>query len=552
MPALRALPLLLLISACGPHRYQGLEPAVSSAHTSAERPRADARAWFLRARVASARGDDEEAERAWTWALRLHPGSAWLHVAHGDWLLDQDRVQEAGQSYERALETDPASAHAQEALGLYLLDQGEPGRAELLLLGATGQEASPWAWWGLVEARRQLSDELGALEALRAWTARPPVSAEEGWLRAQTALELDLPGTAVEDLVRILEQRDAPVTAAEELVLAAQRSCRVGTALDWAWSERAWLLEGGDWSAAVRDIALSAGDADLLGEVAPEAMRLERARLLAGQGRAQEALDLLRTGRTAPPPAEERLEEGHILHQLGRLEPALAAWERVPLEDPLGPRAVVLRVEVLLEQGRAASALRLAQDTQQLLPEQSQLRWALALALQGSGQVSEAEALVEPGRLLARLRLERQDLEGAVQALREGGMEDARTPAELARLLERLGRDDQAHQAWLTALERDRDDPAAWMGVARTDPEQAPGALREALRADPCYVPALLESARRASGPAELGYLERAVDASPLDIRSLEALARAAEAQGQPSLARQLRARARRVSPETR
>ena len=403
-----------------------------------------------------------------------------------------------------------------------------------------------------MQARRELSDPLGALEALRAWSAHPPISAEEGWLRARTALDLHQPGTAVDDLVFILEQRDAPVNAAQELVLAAQRSCRVGTALDWAWSEHAWLLEDGEWRGAIRDIALSAGDADLLAVVSPQELRPERARMLTGQGRTQEALDLLREGRTSPPPADERLEEGGILRQLGRLEPALAAWERVPLEDPLGPRAVVLRVEVLLEQGRSEEALRLAQGARQLLPEQSQLRWAQALALQGSGQVTEAEALVEPGRPLARLRLERQDLEGAVEALQEGGMEDPRTPAELARLLERLGRRHQAHQAWLHALERDRDDPAAWMGVARTDPDQAPGALREALRADPCYVPALLESAHRASGAAELDFLERAVDASPLDLRSLQALALAAEAQGQPSLARQLRARARRVHLETR
>jgi tetratricopeptide (TPR) repeat protein len=95
-------------------------------------------------------------------ALQREPSAA-LWILHGDALQlcdDEERLEEAEESYEQALELDPKSAEAYESLGHFIFAIHDDARASLpffekaieLGAGASARE-------GLREAREELADE---------------------------------------------------------------------------------------------------------------------------------------------------------------------------------------------------------------------------------------------------------------------------------------------------------------------------------------------------------------------------------------------------------
>lgn len=105
---------------CGGHH------PVAASTVAAPAPGADAasRAWALRAWVAEARGDVEEAERSWRWVARLDRGP-WSRVHQGDHLRRQGSP-EARAAYADAIEADPSNERARFGLAL------ASGRADLV------------------------------------------------------------------------------------------------------------------------------------------------------------------------------------------------------------------------------------------------------------------------------------------------------------------------------------------------------------------------------------------------------------------------------------
>jgi MSHA biogenesis protein MshN len=165
------------------------------------------------------------------------------------------------------------------------------------------------------------------------------------------------------------------------------------------------------------------------------------------------------------------LGEAVMLDQQGRQEEAKVPLQRALAANPLDVQARQMLIQLQLDTGQVEEAGALLAEGQRLLPEQSNFTLALA-----------------------RLKVERGDVSGAIQLL-EAGQASARNEPQyhafLAALLLRVQRYDEAVQHYLVAL---RSDPAntSWLvgvGVAL----EGVGKLADAT-----------EAYRRADGAANL------------------------------------------------
>ena len=83
---------------------------------AASGPGTDAHAWRLRAAYAEEISDHDEAERAWSWVLRLQPDDGWSWMGRAAYLERQGQLSEASAAYETAARLLPTESAPKEAL----------------------------------------------------------------------------------------------------------------------------------------------------------------------------------------------------------------------------------------------------------------------------------------------------------------------------------------------------------------------------------------------------------------------------------------------------
>jgi len=527
-----------LLAGCGHRRLlAAIEPTLD-AHPAP--PDADVGAWVLRARVGEDRGDLDEADRAWQWAVRFGADDPWTWTGRGGFLERAGRADDALSAYREALARDPGLARAHLGIGRILVTRGDDpdGAPELQ---AAADAGLPEALHLLARLRLRAGDEAGALAVYEAWAKRPTTVVGEHLDRGRLALAVGRPAAAVDDLVAALRGGQGGPQTAGILARTARGVCRIGPVWRWAVETRLGDREDPAWRSVAVTIALSARDPDLLEQaIGPgeglDLLLAERLDLLVAAGRTDAALGVLDEAAAArPEDASLRLRRAAVLARATRSQQALAILAQVPPDSRYGGAAALQAAEIHLALGDPQAALA-------VLDAASSSGWSLtrvrARALAAAGQLQQAEDVLQHGsappaerwRQVGHLREAAGDDTGALEAYAASG-DDPRALAERARLLERTGNRGGAEAVWKRLVTVDPSDSAAWVGLARVSGDPGP-ALHRALQADPCDVPARLALAATEPPCAATAPLERAREAAPRDPRVLDALASAYHACG--------------------
>jgi tetratricopeptide (TPR) repeat protein len=203
--------------------------------------------------------------------------------------------------------------------------------------------------------------------------------------------------------------------------------------------------------------------------------------------RLAEALDRKRAALAKPESARVRLERGKVLEDLRDLDAAALEYEAAAEEDPRDQEAIGRLRTIYARRERfpeLARALGLAvartkgeDELVKLLLEKAEIeetrlkdpraaRESLRLAAKHSNVLSEEQRRIVAERQVELLRAEGLDDELALVLARKASLVAAgptrsRVLVELARLLGRLGRNEQAVEAWHRALDEDPSDRTA-------------------------------------------------------------------------------------------
>ena len=320
---------------------------------------------------------------------RLDPDAELVWLARARIHERHGRIDDALEAYSRAASVAPRSEEGPIALAALLRARGEPERADAVLERYLERARGA----GAARARLALAIEhrqaQAAAEAVRELLEVAPARADEVRRAAQTALDAGQPELALRLLAALPERREDRGLRVRAAIEAGDRARAEGLLASWMPEGPAELLE-------VARGYLALGMPDRAAELARVALTAEggaRARLVLGAA-------LRMQGRY-----------GEAAQVLAAIDPASGAWPDGPIE----------LARALRDAGRpalAAEALSRAQRARPAVP--------LALAL--------AEARMEAG-----------DEAGALAAL-EG--DDPRVRAARARLLETVGRVEEAAGAW--------------------------------------------------------------------------------------------------------
>jgi len=444
-----AEPLILWALAC--HRQVPPDATVRRATpTEAREPHHAARARYLNALYLSSQGHYEQAEASVRVALLFDPGSGWLHLDYGRWLLDLGAWTYA-ESHLLAARDYGLGALAGEPLVRLYTDSGRPQAAlEAAVRWAdeplsAGQAERALALVAVGRVDLALPDALAALqhspadqamrrilvmsahETNRWWTALQALDRAAQSLPDDQAAWRDLALAASEAGHEPLCDRATArwfVLDAEAAVLERSRSVLRRKKVEQAASLHARLL--GDEPEVV---VVRAGLASLLGrhaearadleaalERAPSDrdLRLRLADVSAAAGDGEAALAALGSVVGLSAHALARLE-AWALHEAYGVEAALAHLEGHPQGGH--PSVLTMRGGLLLEAGRVVDAVDLLKVASARRPEVVSLRVRLAEALLELGDLERAakEAQValtaEPGRVDALLLLAGLDLD---------------------------------------------------------------------------------------------------------------------------------------------
>jgi thioredoxin-like negative regulator of GroEL len=371
--------------------------------------------------------------------------------------LDEGDLARAISAFEAALARNPEDRAALGGLGLARLRQGRPTEARDLLARASAgdaAEARGWAAWldeaafaaELTEARRQIA--LGAAEEaertlLRATRREVAGLAEAEALLGDLALRRDELQEAEARFRAATYRRPGLPAARSGLLESLRRQNRIAEA-DGLQREMAHAAEGR--AEALRAEAARTEDpesaitllrAALAAAPTSAGARLDLARILARQGRANEGRGVMEAGLSATPAPEAIQAAALYAEEEGRFAEAIRLLERVPdrvrgsdharllrslrwqaetaeamLQDPAGMRGALLAMAARPDptgeaQLRALRALLRAGDRDGAAEAARRagsgprvanpaLRIALAATLADAGLDSEAEALLRP------------------------------------------------------------------------------------------------------------------------------------------------------------
>lgn len=405
----------------------------------------------------------------------LDPDSELVWLTRGRIHERHERVEDAIDAYSRAASVAPESEEAPIALSSLLRARGEPEEADAVLERYLERGSGA----GAARARLALAIEhdqpQAAAEAVRALLDVAPARSDEVRAAARTALEAGQPEIATRLLAALPERDEDRELRLRAAIAAGDRDRAEGLLASWMPRGPAELLQvaRGYLSIGMADRAVELARVAVAAEAGTEG-RLVLGRALAAEGRLGEAAEVL-----------------------AAIDPASGAWPEAPIE----------LARVLREAGRPA------------------------LAAEALASAAARRSAVPITLALAEARFEAGDTRGALAAL-EG--DDPRVRAARARLLETMGRVDEAAGVWaalplddpqlseaererarIEALVRDDDgrDEALRMLAARI--ERAP----EDLLARARYAELLVAADRASEGREVAGQaLPLAID-SPLRAR---------------------------------
>jgi hypothetical protein len=430
-------------------------PAVAPAPASGEA----ARGWYLRARIAEARGDWPEAERAWRWLGRVDPTAAAGPIGLARALVALGRVDEA-----------------------------------LPLLGAAARAGVPGAWSAWATAAPDAERDA----VFATWAAADP-SAEGALARGEAWRARGRPGEAVDAwLVAAADRGVVGASAAAFLIDGMQAACRPASVAAWLTAQDAWGW-GPPWSTLGLAAADAAGLSNRLALREAEAVRLGpggpgraawqawgEALREAGDPRAIAVGDALVA---AGDPTGDALA-ARVLEDRGALDAARARWAASALgEAPLG---VAAQLRLAVRAGDASAADAWATRATAWAAE-AEVADALALYHLSRGAEDAARAAAAapradgPGAAHQRLaeaawQLGREPLARS-EAWAAAAAGDASAARQLAVALRAAGESpDTAALRWQALAPAD---PDAWAFTARDEP-----AWRAVQARDPCHADA--------------------------------------------------------------
>jgi tetratricopeptide (TPR) repeat protein len=377
------------------------------------------------AEVLDALGETSDADAVLIEARELFPDS------EATWLAFAKVAERRGENaraigyYERAEHAAPASELAPLAIARLLADEA-PQRAQAVLSRFSRRVASGSI--PALRARLELAvltnDATAAEEAVRALLVVAPARAREVADVARTMLEAGRPALAA-GLLDAVPLDAVPIDLRIEALLGAGRS------------ERA------------EAVIVLADDRTIGGPVA-------RARLLLRVGRAEAASEIAEREALAASDPDAALVWGLAEDALGHHGEAARILAGVPRAAPGYTDARIALARILEEQGLAGLAAEVLRTT----------------PADRSGRLAAR-------RELARLRVERGDGPAAVEAL--DGLRGARSVVARARVLERLGRPEEAVVAWASARADEPSlDPASRLRV-RAERLAADGRFEDAI-----------------------------------------------------------------------
>jgi len=559
--SLRHRALLTLGVICCAAGVLGCRPTVPavgppSASVDPRPPSATARSWYLRARVAEAHDDLEEAERALHWVVKLDGRRAVVHDHVARFYMRHRRWDDARRAWERSLERDPQRWEPHAALASLDRRAGDATSERAHLESAVELRADASTHERLIRLLLE-PDELGKPSAplpqvrqvFRRWQALNLTEPTDLLRRARMAQRLELPQAALVDFIAASER--SPATArdvAEPIVDAALQTCRLRTARTWAQGAD---LDDPFVQREVARLALAVGDPALLERTVPHDLgpapesglrtthpsldlplsddpgprtrRLHAALLWLRTGRPERTLDLLHD--TRDPWARvltalaqlELLRDDAAEHTLARLEPGTSAWTWGQV--------------LLLGMGRL---------------EPGALQAWLVDHPEHTGDVANAAALLHR---LPGMRTELVQIKGLrlhddappapdevirVPADHAQRLDAAVTRAAVSRALD-VGNRAEARRLARDWTRRRPHDVTAWLALAQADPASVEQVLHTAIELDPCNADVFLLGARRApfrlddAPPGEPwmnedAWLRRAAEADPLSQEVQRAL----------------------------
>lgn len=565
------------------NRVEEAEPALVTLHEAAlasDDPAAGAACLFLPHFLANRRGDIERAEATSRACLAAFPDDLVVVSDVLNFLEARGKGEEVTQTLRELVERDPRNLRGWLLLAHRLRAVGEGEQAAELLREGAETIGTSEAWRALASFHLTEDDLEAALAASEEALAIDPENESLRFFHAEVLVENGRADEA-EALARELEEPayrhlvDGHVQLARGNPRAAQASLERGLAL--------WPNHPGARQLAAQ-AALALGDFEQAASHLLEAVRatdgaspavVDLARLELAGGDAERALHFAQMGAKHPQTRmashllaaqaaarlgdtkaarewlapllgvpEQRSAAVIALAAVEQQENGPAAAVRVLEESeldfaaPENERALRVWVESLIDAGRGEAALARVRSVLEQRPEEASLHDLLGRALLRLDRHEEARAAFEHALALdakdahaleglALAHASAGELEPAIALLEratEADPEEERYLYTLAQLLRRAGRDDEAQDRLIDAVQRfpgaagARNDLAWLLTEQGVDLDYAEQLASRAVRIDPN--PAYLDTLgwvqyRRGKIEAALGALERAARADP-------------------------------------
>jgi len=240
---MRLAVLVVLLAACGTKRAGAPTGPQAPAPVPTTAP-ADARAWYLKAVVAEAAGESEEARRAMAWVVRMDRNSPWSWLAKGRLLEREGDLSSALEAYAESLSRAPLP-DASLAMGRVRLKSGDRvGSVEPLTAAANAGLSE-----GVILLARALA-ELDRPDEAVAWLVDwAPTDPADQTTRAALLTPV-APGAAAEAWWQVVDVDEPALHDAQALLGAAAAACRSAEVLGWL-EQRQMSTWGEGWAALI-------------------------------------------------------------------------------------------------------------------------------------------------------------------------------------------------------------------------------------------------------------------------------------------------------------
>jgi len=334
-------------------------------------------------------------------------------IAFANYLLGEKKAREALAILEPARKAAPDNAEVMRLIAVARTEIGEIEQA--LAAYADAEERGPTGrlYWGRGMLYRHLGDDARAVADLR--------RALSGELSAREAGEAHLVLASIFSQQRLWTEAEAELRRAVALdprgvpaqVLLAETLVLSGKPADAAREARRALADHPDDAGARLAVARAALELKQYDEAAAEIARtaqiegesarvlLTRGRLAAARGSVDQAIDLLdRAARAEPGRAEAFALLGKLYVESGHVSEAAMSFEKATIVDPTDAASWMGLGRIYLSAKRAPAAVGYFEKAAKAAPDDAEAHYQLAVALEQTGRVAEAEAAARRAKAL--------------------------------------------------------------------------------------------------------------------------------------------------------